>query len=63
MRKNLDQDPQNSYSLQSIGLSVALGIVTIAWIYNKFVKNSRREMEEESKNGAANNEQLEETKD
>ena len=72
MRKpNQDSNNLSSIpSLQEIGLAIALGLVTIVWIYTKLVKKENREeqkegesMEEEKKGDNNNNDEMEETKE
>ena len=74
MRKpNQDSNYLSSIpSLQEIGLTIALGLVTIVWIYTKIIKKQdRREqkddnMEEEKKDAGGennNNDEMEERKE
>ena len=73
MRKpNQDSNNISSIpSLQEIGLAIALGLVTIVWVYTKITKKWDRKqrddnMEEEKKEAGGennNNDEMEETKE
>ena len=66
-----DKSSQSLQTLQQIGLGIAIGIVTIAWIYKKFIAQQQKDSsdsatmqeEEEKKEEEVKVEEMEENKE